>query len=112
EVAKVLDDWHDAAAKADEPRYFAHFAETGVFLGTDATERWPVAAFRVYAHPHFSSGKAWTRKPSERHVDLSLGLRVHALPEEKWGWTLKPSERHVDLSPDGSTAWFDEKVDS
>jgi hypothetical protein len=38
-VAGVLDDWHDAAAKADEPRYFAHFSSDAVFMGTDATER-------------------------------------------------------------------------
>ncbi|MBI4348286.1 MAG: nuclear transport factor 2 family protein [Elusimicrobia bacterium] len=85
EVAAVLDDWHDAAAKADEKRYFAHFAEQGVFLGTDATERWDVPGFRAYAHPHFAKGKAWT---------------------------LKPRDRHVMLSEDGRTAWFDERVDS
>ena len=36
-VAAVLDDWHAAAAVADEARYFAHFAPDSVFLGTDAT---------------------------------------------------------------------------
>ena len=64
----VVDDWHDAAAKADETRYFAHFTDDGVFLGTDATERWDVPAFRKYAHPHFAKGKAWA-------VDLSLWPR-------------------------------------
>ena len=34
--------WHDAAAKADEERYFAHFAEGGVFAGHRRTERWTV----------------------------------------------------------------------
>src|SRR5580692_1603200 len=51
DVAAVLDDCHDAAANADEARYFGHFAPEGVFLGTDASERWDVAAFRAYAHP-------------------------------------------------------------
>ncbi|MBI3548348.1 MAG: nuclear transport factor 2 family protein [Elusimicrobia bacterium] len=85
EIAATLDDWHDAAAKADETRYFGHFAPDGVFLGTDATERWNVEQFRAYAHPYFAKGKAWT---------------------------LKARDRHVSLSPDGGTAWFDEKVDS
>src|SRR5262249_42795332 len=53
EIGRVLDDWHDAAAHADEARYFGHFAPGGVFLGTDASERWDVAAFRAYAHPRF-----------------------------------------------------------
>src|SRR5450432_2578963 len=57
DVARVLDDWHDAAAHADEERYFRHMAEGSVFLGTDMSERWEKAAFRAYAHPHFAKGK-------------------------------------------------------
>jgi hypothetical protein len=68
DVAAVLDDFHDAAAKADEDRYFGHFAPDGVFLGTDATERWDVASFRAYAHPHFAKGKAWSFRGVRRRV--------------------------------------------
>ena len=70
-VATALDDFHDAAAHADESRYFAHFADDGVFLGTDATERWDVAAFRAYAHPRFASGKAWSFHAVRRSVSVS-----------------------------------------
>ena len=84
-IDRVLDDWHQAAADADEPRYFAHAAPDFVFLGTDATERWDLAAFRAFAHPYFAKGKAWT---------------------------FVPRERHVIMSPRGDTAWFDEKLDS
>ena len=83
DVSRVLDDFHDAAARADEARYFAHFARDGVFLGTDATERWDVIAFRAYAHPHFAAGKAWS---------------FHA------------TARHVAFAADGATAWFDEAL--
>ncbi len=68
EVRRVLDDFHDAAAKSDEARYFGHFSAQGVFLGTDATERWDVPAFRAYAHPHFEKGKGWSMKASVRFV--------------------------------------------
>jgi hypothetical protein len=85
DVARVLDDWHDAAAKADEERYFGHIAEGGVFLGTDMTERWEKQAFRAYAHPHFAKGKAWS---------------FHAV------------ERHVRFDADGETAWFDERLET
>jgi len=71
EITKVLDDWHDAASKADEERYFGHFAKEAVFLGTDATERWDVPAFRAYAHPFFSQGKAWSFRAVRR--DITLG---------------------------------------
>lgn len=68
EVARTLDDWHDAAAKGDEERYFGHFADGGVFLGTDGTERWTVPQFRAYAHPYFAKGKAWTMRATRREV--------------------------------------------
>ncbi|MGZ5432449.1 MAG: nuclear transport factor 2 family protein [Thermoanaerobaculia bacterium] len=84
-VNAMLDDWHVAAADADETRYFAAMAPEFVFLGTDATERWDVAAFREFAHPYFAKGKAWT---------------------------FLPRDRHVILSPNGDVAWFDEKLDS
>lgn len=67
-IAAALDDFHDAAARADEARYFGHFAPDGVFLGTDQTERWDAAAFRVYAHPHFAKGKAWSFRGVRRRI--------------------------------------------
>lgn len=82
---RVLDDWHKAAADADETRYFAHAAPDFIFLGTDATERWDLASFRAFAHPYFAKGTAWT---------------------------FVPRDRHVDFSPRGDVAWFDEKLDS
>lgn len=85
DINTTLNDWHRAAADADEARYFAAMAPELVFLGTDATERWDVAAFREFAHPYFAKGKAWT---------------------------FTPRDRHVILSPAGDVAWFDEKLDS
>lgn len=84
-VTAVLDAFHAAAARADEDAYFALLAPNGVFLGTDATERWDKAAFRAFAHPYFAAGK---------------------------GWTFVPRDRHVDFSRDGRVAWFDELLDS
>jgi hypothetical protein len=70
QIVSELDDFHAAAAHADEARYFGHFAQGGVFLGTDATERWDVAAFRDYAHPHFAKGKASSFRGVNRHVTV------------------------------------------
>lgn len=70
EVGAILDDWHAAAANADEARYFDHFASDGIFLGTDATERWTVAEFRAYAHPHFERGAAWAFRAARRDVTV------------------------------------------
>jgi ketosteroid isomerase-like protein len=83
QISAVLDDWHAAAAVADEARYFGHFAPGAVFLGTDGTERWTVDEFRRYAHPYFAKGKAWS---------------------------FRAVQRHVAFSPDGNVAWFDEDL--
>jgi hypothetical protein len=69
-IARELDDFHDAAARADEDRYFAHFAPEAMFLGTDATERWDIPAFRAYAHPHFAEGKAWSFRGTRRTISV------------------------------------------
>ena len=84
-IAAVLDDWHDAASKADEERYFGHLAEESIFLGTDATERWTKKAFRAYAHPHFAKGKAWR---------------------------FRSIRRAVAFAPAGDAAWFDEDLET
>lgn len=85
DIAAVLDDWHDAAAHADFDRYFRHFTDDAVFLGTDASERWSVEAFRDYARPHFDAGRAWTFRPRDRHIIVADDRRL---------------------------AWFDELLDS
>ncbi len=82
-ATQTLDRFHAAASRADEDAYFACFAPEGVFIGTDATERWTVPAFREYAHPYFSQGK---------------------------GWTYKSTRRRMEFSPTNDTAWFDESL--
>jgi hypothetical protein len=88
DIAAVLDDFHRAAAAADEARYFAHFDPDGVFLGTDAGERWSVAEFRVYAHARFAKGKGWTYRPRDRHVTLTaegIAYFDELLDNDKYG---------------------------
>ena len=82
-VSSVLDTLHDAAAQADFDRYFGVFVDDGVFLGTDATERWTVAEFKEYTRARFESGG---------------------------GWAYTMNERHITIGPQGSIAWFDESL--
>ncbi|MFG0329723.1 MAG: nuclear transport factor 2 family protein [Phycisphaerales bacterium] len=83
-IHTVLDSFHDAAAKADEDRYFGHMTEDAVFLGTDATERWTRDEFEAFALPYF---------------------------ERDTAWTYHPRDRHIGISPGGDAAWFDELLD-
>ncbi|MBK8100587.1 MAG: nuclear transport factor 2 family protein [Planctomycetes bacterium] len=84
-VSDVLDAFHDAAARADEDSYFAIFPDDGVFLGTDATERWPGSEFKAFAMPWFQKDSAWIYVPQRRHVTVAA---------------------------DGAFAWFDEALGS
>jgi len=85
----ALDRLHRYAHEADGDRYFALFAPEGVFLGTDAAERWTVDEFRAYAEPYFSQGRGWTYTVLERHVELAPGCDVawfdERLHNERWG---------------------------
>ena len=70
-INATLDAFHHAASIADGAHYFALFARGGVFIGTDAGERWTVPEFRAYAEPYFSKGRGWTYTPRSRHVVLA-----------------------------------------
>jgi len=84
-VDGMLDDWHAAASLADGPRYFGHFSEDAVFMGTDVTERWDLGSFKAYAEPHFSQGN---------------------------GWTYTAVKHNITFDSSGGVAWFDELLES
>jgi hypothetical protein len=80
-IIAVLDDFHDAAAKADKDRYLGHFTEDGAFLGTDEWERWPLKPdFTDYVDMRFKNG----------------------------GWSYHSEKKIIAFSKDGFLAWFDE----
>lgn len=83
DVAETLDALHQYASEADGENYFSLFTDDAVFLGTDATERWPIAEFREYAMARFNTGR---------------------------GWTYRPTSRFTYFDADTSTAWFDETL--
>lgn len=85
DVARVIDGWHEAAARADEDAYFGALTEDAVFLCTDATERWQKTAFRAYAHHDSAKGKAWSFRSTRRAIAFDAS---------------------------GDLAWFDEDLDT
>lgn len=66
-INEVLDAYHMAASQGDWDTYFDLMSEDSVFLGTDASERWPKAVFREYAGVR----SGWTYHPMDRHVNLT-----------------------------------------
>ncbi len=81
----IMNAWHHAAATADEDVFFGTMSADGIYLGTDATERWLRDSMAVWADPFFQRDVAWAFTPKERY------------------WY---------FSDDGQTAWFEEHLDS
>ena len=57
----------------------------GVYIGTDAAERWTRDEMRVWAQPHF---------------------------DKETAWAFTPISRNVYFSEDGKMAWFEENLDT
>lgn len=83
QIDTLLNQWHRAAATADEEVYFGSMTPQGVFLGTDETERWLREEFRSWSKTYFDRESAWD---------------------------FTPYDRYTILAEDHSMAWFDEKL--
>jgi len=70
-IDDLLNQWHQAAANADQQSYFDFIAEDGIYIGTDATENWIKADFYEWSKSYFENGKAWSFAASERNIYLS-----------------------------------------
>jgi hypothetical protein len=68
QVADLLDSFNVAAGKAEYEKYFSYYADSSIFIGTDATERWNKQEFMVWAKPYFDRGRAWNFKSIKRSI--------------------------------------------
>lgn len=82
---QLITDWHHAAAVADEDSFFGAMDPEGVYIGTDASERWLRDELRE-----------WSKSAFER--------------ESAWAFTSK--NRKIQISEDGRHAWWDELLDT
>lgn len=81
----MLNRWHHAAATADEEVFFGMMASDGVYIGTDATERWTRDEMRAWSAEYF---------------------------DRETAWDFKVRSRQIAFSENGRTAWFDELLDT
>jgi hypothetical protein len=84
-IDSLINDWHHAAAVADENAFFGRMAEDGIYIGTDASERWLRDELAVWSKKYFDSKSAWD---------------------------FKPLSRNINIAPGGQLAWFDELLDT
>jgi len=67
DINAVLDGYHQAAAEGDWQGYFSLMSDDGVFLGSDASERWEKEEFRAYA----AGRSGWTYTPQKRNITIT-----------------------------------------
>jgi hypothetical protein len=84
-INQFMDNWHKAAATADEEVFFGSMTENGIYLGTDKTEKWTRDEMAKWANEYFQKESAWS---------------------------FKATERDIYFSEDGKTAWLNEKLDT
>lgn len=71
DLNKFINDWHEAAARADGKVFFGSMADSAVYIGTADHEYWTKPAFEKFARPYFDKGTAWDFKPYDRHIRYS-----------------------------------------
>jgi len=64
---QIMDDWHQAAAEADAEAFFGRMTETGIYIGTDASERWLRDELREWSAKYFARESAWSFTALERN---------------------------------------------
>lgn len=84
-IDSLINQWHHAAAIADEEAFFGFMTKEAVYIGTDATERWLRDELAE-----------WSRKYFERSS----------------AWDFTPLSRNITLAPAKNLAWFDELLDT
>lgn len=84
-IDKMLNDWHYAAATADEDVFFGSMTEDCIYIGTDKSERWLRDELKAWSATYF---------------------------DRETAWAFEPIERQIFLSDDGKTAWFNETLNT
>jgi len=86
EIHQFIDQWHQAAAKANAEVFFGSMAENSIYIGTDASERWTKTEFMAFAKPYFDKGSAWDFKPSNRDLHVTSDGKIAWFSELLTTW--------------------------
>lgn len=68
QVNLLLDNWHQAAATANEEVFYGSMTEDCIYLGTDPSEKWLRDELKEWAKKAFERDTAWAFTPFEREI--------------------------------------------
>ena len=80
-IDSLMNVWHHAAAVADEATFFGMMAEDGIYIGTDATERWLRDELALWSKKYFDRETAWSFTPLSRNIRIGPGGHIAWLDE-------------------------------
>ena len=81
----LINQWHHAAAVADEDAFFGFMTKEAIYIGTDSTERWFRDELKEWSKVYF---------------------------DKKSAWDFTPISRNINFNPAMDMAWFDELLDT
>ncbi|MEL6922732.1 MAG: nuclear transport factor 2 family protein [Bacteroidota bacterium] len=85
-INSLLDNWHKAAAVADEKIYFSSMTEDAIFLGTDESEHWTRSEMETLMKEVFERDSAWDFKVDRREVYFDEGGQLAWFDEDLSTW--------------------------
>lgn len=68
QINTLLDNWHHAAAVADEDTFFGSMTEDARYIGTDETENWKRDELKEWSKEYFAKESAWDFKKKTRNI--------------------------------------------
>ena len=84
-----MDNWHHAAAIADEDIFFGSLDSNAVYLGTDPKERWLKHEFMAWGMKYFERDTAWAFTPYNRNWEFTDDM--------KYAWFDELLETHMGI---------------
>ncbi|APD07525.1 hypothetical protein UJ101_02021 [Flavobacteriaceae bacterium UJ101] len=75
-INELMNQWHHAAATADEVTFFGTMPEDGIYIGTDTTELWKRDELKEWSKKYFDRESAWAFTPISRNIYFSKGQNV------------------------------------
>jgi hypothetical protein len=75
-IDSLINEWHHAAAIADEQAFFGFMTKEAVYIGTDTSERWQRDELAAWSKKYFDSPSAWNFTPISRNITFGPGNNV------------------------------------
>ncbi len=85
-INTLLDNWHHAAAIADENIFFGSMTNDAHYIGTDETENWTRDEMIIWAKEYFEKDSAWDFKKKTRNIYLDQSKKLAWFDETLDTW--------------------------